>query len=65
MTFETALVYAKQGKKIRRAIFDEGVCFTIKDETLINWEHLVAYHEVWSPNGRDICAEDWEVIDEH
>lgn len=57
MSFELALAYAKQGKKIRRAIFDEGVFYTVKHG------RLIAYGDDWCLHGWDLCAEDWEVVE--
>jgi hypothetical protein len=54
MTFETALVHLKQGKKIRRANdwwIDRNVC--LQREFLL----------VQEVSGEDILAEDWEVVE--
>ena len=69
LTFETALVYLKQGKKIRRAFWpkdiylERGVVAFDEDK----WEDLVErggepYTESWFCTS-DILEDDWEVIE--
>ena len=70
MTFETAFVYLKQGKKIRRASMKAGWYYFVHRGSLllnvpveIGGETYASYFK-HSPDGDDILAEDWEVLDE-
>lgn len=63
-TFETALVYLKQGKKIRRASWEDGGEVLTLVGNLIyrcvgRW-HFPGQYKFFSD---DILAEDWEVVE--
>jgi hypothetical protein len=65
-TFETALVYLKQGKKIKRATWDliDGY-LVIKNGRIYNvWtdDYGKVRKGVINIDADDIMAEDWEVI---
>jgi hypothetical protein len=65
-TFETALVYLKQGKKIKRATWDSLYGYlVIVDATIYNvWTdgYGKVRKGVINIDADDIMAEDWEVI---
>lgn len=71
-TFETALVYLKQGKKIRRAAWPEHYCYIrfaecdgeVGIEMVTNLKRGYWYpREAWHIQDYDILAEDWEVVE--
>ena len=79
MTFETAFVYLKQGKMIRRAYWPKGIYIRKREMDPDDEDYLVDVEEVvvdeygvhslfdgcaqWFCSG-DFFAEDWEVVDE-
>lgn len=71
-TFETALVFLKQGKKIRRAAWPEHYHYIhlveYKGEVGIvmetNYKRGYWYpNESWLIRDEDLLAEDWEVVE--
>ena len=77
LTFETALVHLKQGKKIRRAFWPKEV-FLVKERMLFDEDDCIL--EMWTDEdgvakpidypvaepwfcSSDIVEEDWEVIE--
>lgn len=62
MTFETALVYLKQGKRIRRAAWPKGGHLQVWGSFGLKHLHISPCTAPFSPT--DILAEDWEVVDD-
>lgn len=62
LTFETALVHLKQGKRIRRAS-ERDIYYVAED----GWIHgyTTEYNELtpFPFDGNDVLANDWEVVE--
>lgn len=63
-TFEAALVYLKQGKKIRRASWEDGgVVLTLVDKLIYCCVSRWNFPSPYKFYSDDILAEDWEVVE--
>lgn len=66
-TFETILVYLKQGKKVRRSFWGEGVyVYILGDDFMFHYPkgYLIPLETAYTICHADILAEDWEVCNE-
>jgi hypothetical protein len=63
MTFETALAYLKQGKKIRRPSWPEGFYLVRMRNTVVVYDPLIDHLCAPEIDGYELLAEDWEVVE--
>jgi hypothetical protein len=76
MKFEEALIYLKQGRKLRRSYWPKGIYISKSLVTLENYDTYVDVAEIWIDESgnevpvnnpwlcsSDLFEDDWELID--